>query len=181
LHRTSKSRRQELTRQEWAAHGVARDRLIGTAVSRYRPWVSLSMRDALPPSSDGQAQTALCTTASQNLAAIGSSHSLTETVHLGALTLLGLIGTEHCMTPPLKNIGDPTRTPYSTAEKLCRSRHSLRIQTLDYYNEGHMRLSTQNSENSLFPRKCSLIFFSYGGYYQIHMDIFRIRAILYAL
>ena len=38
---------------------------------------------------------ALCTTASQNLAAVSGSHSLTETVDLGTMTLAGLVGTLH--------------------------------------------------------------------------------------
>ena len=38
---------------------------------------------------------ALCTTASQNLAAISGSHSLTETVDLGTMTTAGLVGTLH--------------------------------------------------------------------------------------
>ena len=38
---------------------------------------------------------ALCAAASQNLAAVGSSHSLTETVDLGTMTTAGLIGTLH--------------------------------------------------------------------------------------
>ena len=38
---------------------------------------------------------ALCTAAGKNLAAIGSSHSLTETVNLAAVTAAGLIGTLH--------------------------------------------------------------------------------------
>ena len=48
----------------------------------------------------GQAGTALGAATGENLAAIAGSHSLTEAVYLGALALLGLIGTEHCMTPP---------------------------------------------------------------------------------
>ena len=43
----------------------------------------------------GQNLAALSTTAGQNLAAVGSSHSLTETVNLGTVTLGGLIGTLH--------------------------------------------------------------------------------------
>jgi len=50
----------------------------------------------------GQADTALRAAAGQDLTAVGIGHSLAEAVHLGALTLLGLIGTEHCMTPPLQ-------------------------------------------------------------------------------
>ena len=49
----------------------------------------------------GQNLAALCTTAGQNLAAVGSSHSLTETVDLGTVTLGGLIGTLHYFTPPV--------------------------------------------------------------------------------
>ena len=44
------------------------------------------------------ADTALRAAASQDLAAVGGSHTLTETVHLGAMTLLGLIGTNHADT-----------------------------------------------------------------------------------
>ena len=39
--------------------------------------------------------TTLCTTAGQNLTAVSSSHSLTETVDLGSVTAAGLIGTLH--------------------------------------------------------------------------------------
>ena len=43
----------------------------------------------------GQNLAALCTAAGQNLAAVGSSHSLTETVNLGTMTAAGLVGTLH--------------------------------------------------------------------------------------
>ena len=43
----------------------------------------------------GQNLAALCTAAGQNLTAVGSSHSLTETVDLGTMTLARLIGTLH--------------------------------------------------------------------------------------
>ena len=43
----------------------------------------------------GQNLAALSTTAGQNLTAVGSSHSLAETVNLGTVTLGGLIGTLH--------------------------------------------------------------------------------------
>ena len=46
----------------------------------------------------GQNLAALGTTAGQNLTAVGSSHSLTETVNLGTMTLGGLIGTLHNYT-----------------------------------------------------------------------------------
>ena len=45
----------------------------------------------------GQTGTTLGTTASKHLAAIGSTHSLAEAMLLGALALLGLIGTEHAI------------------------------------------------------------------------------------
>ena len=43
----------------------------------------------------GQNLAALSTTAGQNLTAVGSSHSLTETVNLGTMTTAGLVGTLH--------------------------------------------------------------------------------------
>ena len=43
----------------------------------------------------GQNLAALSTAAGENLAAVGSSHSLTETVNLGTMTTAGLIGTLH--------------------------------------------------------------------------------------
>ena len=58
------------------------------------------MRDALSATSMGQASAALGAAAGQNLTAVAGGHSLAEAVLLGALALLGLIGTEHCMTPP---------------------------------------------------------------------------------
>ena len=56
----------------------------------------------LPNSKSGrQNLAALGTTAGQNLAAVGSSHSLTETVDLGTMTAAGLVGTLHSDTPPM--------------------------------------------------------------------------------
>ena len=43
----------------------------------------------------GQNLAATCTTTGQNLTAVGSCHSLTETVNLGTVTTAGLIGTLH--------------------------------------------------------------------------------------
>ena len=43
----------------------------------------------------GQLCSALGTAAGQNLAAVLGGHSLTETMHLGSVALLGLIGTQH--------------------------------------------------------------------------------------
>jgi len=57
----------------------------------------------LPKSNSGrQNLAALCTATGKNLAAVGSSHSLTETVNLGTVTTAGLIGTLHFGTPPVK-------------------------------------------------------------------------------
>ena len=69
----------------------------------------------------GQASAALSAAAGQHLAAILGGHSLAEAVLLGALTLLGLIGTEHCMTPPLNKIG-----VQRSAEILCRTYSTAR-------------------------------------------------------
>ena len=51
-----------------------------------------------------QAGTALGAAASQDLAAVGGSHSLAEAVDLLAVKLLGLIGTFRCHveTPPVR-------------------------------------------------------------------------------
>ena len=45
--------------------------------------------------SGGQNLAALCTTAGENLAAVGSGHSLAEAMNLGTVALGGLIGTLH--------------------------------------------------------------------------------------
>ena len=63
----------------------------------------------------GQTGAALRAAASQNLAAVGSAHPLAEPVLLGALALLGLIGTNHAETPPVQ-IGK-AQSPYGG---LCR-------------------------------------------------------------
>ena len=60
-----------------------------------------SRRNALTYRLGRQNLAALGTTAGQNLAAVGSSHSLTETVNLGTVTAAGLVGTLHSDTPPM--------------------------------------------------------------------------------
>ena len=50
-----------------------------------------------PLSSMGQTGATLRTTAGEHLAAIGGTHTLAEPVLLGALALLGLVGTEHAI------------------------------------------------------------------------------------
>ena len=76
------------------------------------------MLPLLPPSV-GETDAALGTTASQNLAAVGSGHVLTETMDLGAMTLLGLIGTNHAETPPVQ-IGK-AQSPYGG----CAALHNI--------------------------------------------------------
>ena len=49
----------------------------------------------------GQNLAATCTTTGQNLTAVGGSHSLAETVNLGTMTLGGLVGTLHYVSPPI--------------------------------------------------------------------------------
>ncbi|SBW11866.1 hypothetical protein KL86CLO1_13417 [uncultured Eubacteriales bacterium] len=69
----------------------------------------------------GEAGAALRTAAGQDLTAIGSSHSLAEPVLLGTLTLFGLIGTNHCCTPPVRSSGAarrgtrPPQRPFTAA------------------------------------------------------------------
>ena len=50
-----------------------------------------------------QLSATLSATACKYLAAVGRGHTLTEAVLLGALTLLGLIGTNHACTPPVQS------------------------------------------------------------------------------
>src|SRR5699024_7844478 len=59
----------------------------------------------------GQTGAALRAAASQDLAAVGGTHTLTEPVLLGALALLGLIGTNHVGTPPVQKSSGLPRPP----------------------------------------------------------------------
>ena len=71
----------------------------------------------LPPSV-AQAGAALRAAAGQKLAAIGGRHALAETVDLGTLALLGLIGTLHAGTPPVQFGGPPPAgAPHSTTPR----------------------------------------------------------------
>ena len=74
-------------------------------MSIHPAFAPISLRATFPHrgaqcSSSGQNLAALGTTAGKNLTAIGRSHSLTETMHLRTVTLAGLIGTLHAVTPP---------------------------------------------------------------------------------
>ena len=66
----------------------------------------------------GKTSAALGAATGQDLAAVGSSHSLAEAVNLGAMQLLGLIGTFRCHveTPPVRipvaTLDDTYSTPY---------------------------------------------------------------------
>ena len=66
-----------------------------------QPYSYIPMLPLLPPSV-GETSAALGAAASQNLATVGSGHALAETMDLGAMTLLGLIGTNHAETPPVQ-------------------------------------------------------------------------------
>ena len=57
---------------------------------------------------------ALCSTSGKYLAAVLGCHSLTEAMHLLTMQLLGLIGSEHVITPPELN------KKYSTSPRFCR-------------------------------------------------------------
>ena len=69
-------------------------------MSIHPAFAPISLRATFPHrgaqcSSSGQNLAALGTTAGKNLAAVCSSHSLAETMDLCAVTLSGLIGTQH--------------------------------------------------------------------------------------
>ena len=69
-----------------------------------------------PPTSVGQTDAAGAAAAGQDLAAVGGGHPLAEAMDLAALTLLGLIGTNHVGTPPvliLTGLRPSTTTPGS--------------------------------------------------------------------
>ena len=73
-------------RGEWTIHPAV------APVSLLRAYFLVFHRGG---ASGGQNLAASCTTAGQNLAAIGASHSLAETVDLGTVTVAGLVGTLH--------------------------------------------------------------------------------------
>mgnify|MGYP003485297283 CR=1 FL=1 len=62
----------------------------------------------------GQLLAATTTTGSQHAAAVLGGHTGTEAVHLAALTLLGLVSTEHYNTTPLANFMYGVAYFYST-------------------------------------------------------------------
>ena len=55
----------------------------------------------------GQTDATLRAAAGEDLAAVAGSHSLAEAMHLGALALLGLIGTEHLRDTSIFFNNDP--------------------------------------------------------------------------
>jgi hypothetical protein len=78
----------------------------------------------------GQAGAALGAATGQDLAAVGGSHSLAEAVDLGAMQLLGLIGTFRCHveTPPVSIPAVLAGGTYSTPPLSGRrSKHSSRV------------------------------------------------------
>ena len=81
--------------REYAKHKKG----AGRCFAPHFPPVSLSSESrccfASRRRSGGQNLAALSTAAGENLAAVGSSHSLAETVNLGTMTTAGLIGTLH--------------------------------------------------------------------------------------
>ena len=53
--------------------------------------------------SGGNDGSALRAAAGKDLPTVGGSHSLSEAVDFGSVTLSGLIGTQHVVTPPMVN------------------------------------------------------------------------------
>jgi hypothetical protein len=94
--------------------------LQGTAIETHshRPSLIVSCvayDTQVAPALVGQTGAAACTTAGDNLAAVGSGHSLAEAVLLGALELLGLVGarSSHFVLPPEKIL--PAAPPWGGA------------------------------------------------------------------
>ena len=77
-------------KREWG-EGIVRP----TDSSHFRIERSSCYRSPNCLSLGGQNLAALCTATGKNLTTVGSSHSLAETVNLGAVTAAGLIGTLH--------------------------------------------------------------------------------------
>ena len=76
----------------------------------------------------GQNLATLCTAAGKNLAAVGSSHSLTETVNLAAVTTAGLIGTLHLVHLLSKS------HMLNSHKAVATHNNGLYIVSLRYYN-----------------------------------------------
>ena len=70
----------------------------------------------------GQSLSALCTSSLQNVSAVGSSHSLSETMLFLSLTLFGLVSSEHNGTSLILVIGSVSAT-----------RHNARFFTVTTY------------------------------------------------
>ena len=69
----------------------------------------LYMRSWFDRRSSGQLCSALGTTASQDLAAVGGSHSLSEPMDFASLSLFRLIGSKHRSSPPSGSWRRPRR------------------------------------------------------------------------
>ena len=67
-----------------------------------RPGQNIISLLLLLPKLQAQTSAALGAAAGQNLAAILGGHTAAKTVDLGVMTLVGLIGTNHVLTPPKK-------------------------------------------------------------------------------
>ena len=65
----------------------------------------------------GETGAALRAAAGQNLAAVCGGHALPKAVLLGALTLLGLIGTNHCLYTSCTVVA--AMPPVHNSEKRC--------------------------------------------------------------
>ena len=62
----------------------------------------------------GQSLSALCTSSLQNVSAVGSLHSLSETMLFLSLTLLGLVSSEHNCTSLILVIGSVSAIRHTT-------------------------------------------------------------------
>jgi hypothetical protein len=117
------------------------------------------------PPSIGQAGAALGTAAGQNLAAVGGGHALTEAMDLGAMTLLGLIGTNHAGTPPVLiwlsaafPAPPPQRPRWTAVDKFMRIQKRFGYYSCKFYFRQSF-LKKKSEKNRFFQKSQDIVVF----------------------
>ncbi len=84
---SSRARSNAVARSHFFARGKMTDDLGAKSIGHVSSYVTVRLV--------GQSLSALCTSSLQNVSAVGSSHSLSETMLFLSLTLFGLVSSEH--------------------------------------------------------------------------------------